>query len=169
MKKTFKFIALVLLLFVCTSMIGCNSNDTLDTSSLPNHELYDTANLDNLSFTPTEIAQVPPSPDAIFSAKDGNVFLIVKFDVENISEEKAIITTLGMFTAYVDGKQVDLSIKAYTALNNVTQLDGSIAPNETKTGHFIVEVPEKWQEFKIVIKSSILSSNRALFTFNQQI
>ena len=169
MKKTFKFIALVLSLFVCTSMIGCNSNDTLDTSSLPNHELYDTANLDNLSFTPTEIAQVPPSSDAIFSAKDGNVFLIVKFDVENISEEKAIISTLGMFTAYVDGKQVDLSVKAYTALNNVTQLDGSIAPNETKTGHFIVEVPEKWQEFKIVIKSSILSSNRALFTFNQQI
>ena len=169
MTKTFKFIALVLSLFVCTSMIGCNSNDTLDTSSLPNHELYDTANLDNLSFTPTEIAQVPPSSDAIFSAKDGNVFLIVKFDVENISEEKAIITTLGMFTAYVDGKQVDLSIKAYTALNNVTQLDGSIAPNETKTGHFIVEVPKKWQEFKIVIKSSVLSSNRALFTFNQQI
>ncbi len=169
MKKTFKFIALMLSLFVCTSMIGCNSNDTLDTISLPNHELYDTANLDNLSFTPTEIAQVPPSSDAIFSAKDGNVFLIVKFDVENISEEEAIITTLGMFTAYVDGKQVDLSIKAYTALSNVTQLDGSIAPNETKTGHFIVEVPEKWQEFKIVIKSSILSSNRALFTFNQQI
>ena len=169
MTKTFKFIALMLSLFVCTSMIGCNSNDTLDTSSLPNHELYDTANLDNLSFTPTEIAQVPPSSDAIFSAKDGNVFLIVKFDVENISEEKAIITTLGMFTAYVDGKQVDLSIKAYTALNNVTQLDGSIAPNETKTGHFIVEVPKKWQEFKIVIKSSVLSSNRALFTFNQQI
>ncbi len=167
MKKTFKYIAIVLSLFICAFIVGCNSNDLSDTSSLPNYELYDTVSLDNLSFTPVEIAQVPPSSDAILSPKDGNVFLIVKFDVKNTSEEKAIISTLGMFTAYIDGEQVDLSIKAYTALNNVVQLDGSIAPNETKTGHFIVEAPEKWQEFKLVIKSSVLSDNRALFTFSQ--
>lgn len=169
MKTTFKCIVIVLSLFICVFFAGCNSNDSLDTSSLPSHELYDTASLDNLSFTPVEIAQVPPSADSIFSPKDGNVFLIIKLDVKNISEEKAVISSLGMFTAYADGEQVDLSIKAYSALNNVVQLDGSIAPNETKTGHFIVEAPEKWQEFKLVIKSSVLSDNRALFTFYQQI
>ncbi len=169
MKKTFKCIATVLSLFICVFIVGCNANDLSDVSSMPNYELYDTASLNNLSFTPVEIAQVPPSPDAVFSAKDGNVFLIIKLDVENTSEEKVIISSLGMFSAFVDGKQVDLSIKAYTALNNVVQLDGSIAPKETKTGHFIVEVPENWQKFKLVVKSSVLSDNRAQFTFYQQI
>lgn len=168
MKKVLKYIAIVLSLFICLVFSGCSSNDLSDTSSMPNYEIFDTASLDNLSFTPVEIAQVPPSQNAIFSAKDGNVFLIVKFDVKNNSEEEAIISSLGMFTAYVDGKQIDLSIKAYAALNNVVQLDGSIAPSETKTGHFIIEAPEEWQELKLIIKSSVLSTNRALFTFYQQ-
>ncbi len=169
MKKTFKYIAIVLSLFICVFSVGCNSNDLSDISSLPNYALYDTVSLDNLSFTPVEVAQVPPSSEAVLSPKDGNVFLIVKLDVKNNSEEDAIISSLGMFVAYVDGEQVDLSIKAYTALNNVVQLDGSIAPNETKTGHFIIEAPEEWQELKLIIKSSVLSDNRAQFTFYQQI
>ena len=168
MKKNFKYIAVVLSLFICVVLSGCNSNDLSDISSLPSYEIFNTANLDNLSFTPVEIAQVPPSQDAVFSAKDGNVFLIVKFDVKNNSEEEAIISSLGMFTAYVDGEKFDLSIKAFAALNNVVQLDGSIAPSETKTGHFIIEAPKEWQELKLIIKSSVLSTNRALFTFYQQ-
>ena len=168
MNKTIKYIAIVLSLFICVFMVGCTGNDLLDTSSMPNHELYDTVNLDKLSFTPIEIAQVSPSSDAVFSAKEGNVFLIVKFDVKNISEEEVIFSSLGMFTAYVDDEQIDLSIKAYAALNNVVQLDGAINPNETKTGHFIIEAPEDWQELKLIVKSSVLSSNRALFAFYQQ-
>lgn len=168
MNKTFKLVAAILALFTCVCMVGCNNIDLSDTASMPNHSICETVNLDKFSFTPVEIAQVPPSPDHIFSPKDGNVFLIIKLNVKNISEEETIISSLGMFAGYADGKHVDLSIKAYTALTNVLELDGSLAPNETKTGHIIVEVPEDWQEFKLIIKSSVLSTNRALFTFSNQ-
>ena len=93
MKKVFKYIAIVLTIFICVFSEGCTGNDLSDISSLPNYSLYDTVSLDNLSFTPVEIAQVPPSSEAVLSAKDGNVFFIVKLDVKNNSEEEAIFLT----------------------------------------------------------------------------
>ena len=95
-----------------------------------------------------------------------NVFVGVKFTIENISDEEQSISSLLSFTAYIDDVKCDYSISAATVFNEGT-LDGSIAPGKKLIGWYSVEIPSDWKNLEIDVKPDILSDNTAKFVLSK--
>ncbi len=163
MKKIMKYLIIFAL---CIPLTGCADRDLLNDSSILNYGFNETAQFDNLAFTAVEIVEMKFSDDYILKPKKGKVYISVKFDIENISDEKQSVSSLGMFKVYVDGNADRLSIFGSTALDEEI-VDGVIEPGNKKTGWFTVEIPDDWQELKIFVKSSVLSNDYVQFTYSK--
>lgn len=144
-----------------------NGNEISNVDSSSNEketfDLNETAVFKNLKITATEIKKDTGSD--LFKPEEGNIFLGVKFTIENISDEDQALSTLLLFDAYADDVKCAYSINASVALQEGT-LDGSLSPGKKMTGYYAVEVPEGTQIIDLEVKSSWLSSSKATFRIN---
>lgn len=140
--------------------------DSQSTSSEedPIFGLNETAAFLSIKVTATEIKE--SDGDGIFVPEKGNVFIGVKFTVENISDEDQSISSVLMFDAYADGVKCDYSFSAACDFSDGT-LDGTITPGKKLIGWYAVEAPKGWQELELQVKSSWLSNNNAVFVFEK--
>ena len=125
-------------------------------------QLNETAVFKNLKITATELKE--SAGEDFFAPEDGNVFVGVKFTIENTSNKEQSISSLLSFTAYIDDVKCDYSISAATVFDEGT-LDGSIAPGKKLVGWYSVEIPSDWESLEIDVKPDILSDNTAKFIF----
>lgn len=145
------------------SNTGSGSNDNInqpstDTTYGPN----ETATLKNLKVTATEIKE--SQGESFLKPDSGNVFVGVKFTIENASNEDQTISSLLQFTAYADDVKCNFSISAVSAFPNGT-LDGSVAVGKQLVGWYAVEVPENWQTIEIDFQEDLLSGAMVSFVF----
>lgn len=128
--------------------------------------LNETAVFDNLKITATELQE--SNGIEYFKAADGNVFVGVKFEIENVSDEDQSISSLMMFSAYTDDVASDYSISAMMAFDeNGNTLDGTLAPGKKLVGYYAVEAPEDWKNFEIQVQPDIMSETKASFVFTK--
>lgn len=80
-----------------------------------------------------------------YTPQEGNQFLCVEFDAENISDEENYLNRYD-FDAYCDGYQVEQLEDCPEDFNVLT---GDIARGKHMRGGFIYEVPSDWAEFEI--------------------
>ncbi|HBT64140.1 MAG TPA: hypothetical protein DEB10_05715 [Ruminococcaceae bacterium] len=95
----------------------------------------------------------------------GNVFVGVKFTIENISNQDQIISSILLFDAYADDVKSDLSITASMEFNSKT-LDGTVAPGKKLIGYYTMEVPTTTKMIELNVKSDWLSNAKAKFVLD---
>lgn len=126
--------------------------------------LNETAVFKNLKITATELKE--SDGESFFKPESGNVFVGVKFTIENISDEEQTVSSLLLFDAYADDVSYSYSITGTTAFGNET-VDGTIAPGKKIVGWYGVEIPANWEELEINVKNDLLSDNPATFVFGK--
>ena len=169
-----KILFLLLSCAICLSFSGCVDSDTPQKESINTNSkveeteqtfgLNESAVFKDLKFTAVKLEE----SDGVdfFTPEKGNVFVGVKFEIENISDEDQNVSTLLLFEGYVDNVKCSYSISASCAFNEGT-LDGSIAPGKKLIGWYAIEVPENWGEIELQVQSDWLSSNSAKFIFRK--
>ena len=126
--------------------------------------LNETAVFENLKITAVEIKESTGSE--YLAPEEGNIFVGVKFLVENVSSEDQTVSSLLLFEAYTDDMKSDLSITASTSFEGGT-IDGTIAPGKKMEGWYAIEVPADWGTVEIQMKNELLSSSTAKFVFTK--
>ncbi len=171
MKKFLSFLLcgiLVLLFTACdTDTPTKETGQTEQVASSDTEQTYslnETAVFTDLKFTAIEIKE--SNGDGFFVPESNNVFVGVKFTIENISDEEQTISSLLMFESYADDIKCDYSINAECAFDDGT-LDGSIAPGKKLVGWYAIEVPSNWSKIEVNVLSEWLSNNPAKFVFTK--
>lgn len=173
-----KILILSLCLLMITPLTACSKKDvpqkevgkvtqtesTKEETKDETFGLSETAVFKDLKFTATEIKE--SDGNEFFTPESGNVFVGVKFEIENISSEEQALSSLMLFDAYVDGVKCDYSVDASCAFDDGT-LDGSLAKGRKMVGWYPLEVSKDWETIELEVKSSWLSNNTAKFVFEK--
>ena len=169
-----KLILLLLCLALCLSMVACTIDDAPKkeqnnaTQAATNNKepqtfgLNESAVFSYLKFTATDLKQSEGKD--FFAPEAGNVFVGVKFTIENVSDEEQSISSLLLFEAYVDDVKTSLSFTASCVFDEGT-LDGSIAPGKKLIGWYAVEVPANWKTLEIKVQADLFSNSSATYVF----
>lgn len=126
--------------------------------------LNETAVFETLKITALEMKE--SAGDGFFQPETGNVFVGVKFEIENVSDEEQSVSSLLLFDGYVDDVKSAYSFNASCAFSDGT-LDGDIAVGKKLVGWYALEVPAEWSTIELEVKSDWLSSISAKFVFNK--
>lgn len=126
--------------------------------------LKETAVFKNLKFTATELMESDGKD--FFVPEGGNVFVGVKFTIENISDEDQTVSSMLLFNGYVDNVKCEYSLSASCAFEDGT-IDGTIAPGKKLIGWYALEVPKNWSSIELEVMPAWLSNNAANFVFTK--
>ena len=159
MKRFWAFLVAVAL---CFCLVGCDS-PAKETEN-KTYGLNETATLSDLKFTASELKESEGA--TYFEPEEGNVFVGVKFTVENVSDEEQTLSSLLAFEAYVDDVKCDYSISAAMAFDEGT-VDGTIAPGKKLVGWYALEVPKTWSALDVQIQPNLLSNKKIEFHFEK--
>ncbi len=169
-----RILLLLLCVVACFYLTACNTTDvpakevntqiTHEASNQTVFSLNETAVFDDLRFTANEIKV--SHGEGFFVPESGNVFVGIKFTIENISSQDQAISSLLLFDGYADDIKCEYSLSATCAFSE-GQLDGTIAPGKKMVGWYALEVPESWTRLELNVQSSWLTSKRAIFAFTK--
>lgn len=173
-----KILCVLLCLCMLCGLAACAVEDTPTKETPQNQEtptkatekkdetfkLNETATFKNLKVTATNCEE--SNGVDFFTPEAGNVFVGIKFAIENTSAETQSISSLLSFTAYVDDVKCDYSFNAACAFDEGT-LDGDVAAGKKLVGWYAVEVPSNWQSIQIDFQADLFSSTPAQFVFNK--
>ena len=142
---------------------GSTSGSQSTSNSQDTFSLNETAVFKDIKVTATEIKK--SDGESFFSPDDGNVFIGVNFTIENTSDKDQALSSLLLFDAYADEIKLSWSLSAQAAFSDGT-LDGSLSPGRKMVGWYAVEVPKDTKTVELEVKSSWLSSKKAVFEFD---
>ncbi len=176
MKKILSFLLVAMLVF---SLCACSMDDTPGKEYVSNNDkttenkpdtkdetfgINETAVFDALKFTATEIKESKGT--GFFEPDEGNVFVGIKFIIENTSDQEQSVSTLLLFNGYVDDIKCAYSFNASCAFDEGT-LDGEIAPGKKLVGWYALEVPQDWSNIELDVQQDWLSNSTAKFVFTK--
>lgn len=144
-----------------------SDNSTVEVTEKPKDEVWglnETAVFEDLKVTALKLKE--SKGKTFFEPEKGNIFVGIKFEIENISDETQNISSLLLFDAYVDDVKCDYSISANMAFSD-GELDGSLTSGKKLVGWYSVEIPKNWKKLELEVKSDWLSSNKATFAFEK--
>lgn len=127
-------------------------------------KLGETAEYKDIQVTMTNVTESNGSD--FIKPKDGNVFVLVEFEITNNSEKELAISSLMSFDAYQDGYSTSVSLSALTEKDG-QQLDGSIAPGKKMKGSVGYEIPSDYKELEINFEPSVWSSKKIVFIYEK--
>lgn len=176
-----KIVALVLMLTILFSLVGCfeenyPEKEVMNTQEIEekkeveeqNEEktfsLNETAVFEKMKITAEEVKETVG--EGFLTAEEGKTFVGIKFSIENISNEDITVSSLLLFDAYVDDVKANLSFTATTAFSEGL-LDGTIAGGKKLVGWYPLEVPADWKSIELDVKSDWLSNMKARFVFDK--
>jgi len=121
--------------------------------------------VNGLSYTATEIKRSKGA--SLNSPANGNVFIGVKFTVENSTSENKIVPALGLFDTYADNAKYLYSANSLMAFGN--PIGGDLAPGKQMVGWHAIEVPSDAKtltlEFGLLYRDS--ANNKFVFEIPQ--
>lgn len=122
--------------------------------------LMETAEMNNVKVTMTNYNESNGSEWN--SPSEGNVFVLIEFEIENNSDSDVAVSSVMSFNAYIDNYSASLSLGALME-NNSTQLDGSIAPGMKMRGWIGYEAPTDWKNIEIHFTDNVWNNNKFEF------
>lgn len=131
-----------------------------DTSSKDTFGLMEAAEMNNVRVIMTNYSENYGSEWN--KPTDGNVFLLVEFEIANNSSSELAISSIMSFDGYVDGYSVSTSFGALLE-NEQSQLDGTVASGMKMKGWIGYEVPNGWREMEIHFTDNIWNNNKFKF------
>ena len=169
-----KILSLVLVVILTLSMSACTeefkdgvtSEIGVNIADGKVFGLNETAVTENLKIT--AIAVEETNGIEYFEAAEGNVYVGVKFEIENISDENQNISALLTFAASENDVMCEYSISGIMAFEGGGKtLDGTIAPGKKLIGYYAVEVAEDWEELEIQVQPDILDETKVTFVLSK--
>lgn len=98
---------------------------------------------------------------------DGNVFVIVTFEIANNSDSEISVSSIASFEAYVDDYSVSTSISAESVKDGVGTLDGTVAAGKKMSGIIGYEVSKDWKNIEISFTDNVWSDSAFKFEINK--
>lgn len=93
--------------------------------------------------------------------KEGKEFLVLFFDIKNITDETKYISAYD-FDGYLDDYTINNKYLSNN-INNIEELGVNLAPGKKTRGYIAYEVEKEWQEFTICYED-IFEDNKIVFT-----
>ena len=114
---------------------------------------------DNLKFSFEKASQYDEIGEEFFVNKpeDGKKYLVLFFEVENISNEDKYVSVYDC-EAYLDDYSIDQTI-LLTDVDGYESLNSDIAPGKKAKGYFCYEVNSDWQKFELTYTDGIFSTD----------
>lgn len=94
---------------------------------------------------------------------DGNIFIIVEFEIENNTDRELSVSSMLSFEAYADDYALNYSLSALMEKGNSNQLDGTIAAGKKMRGVIGYEIPVDWKNVEIHFTDNVWSNNKFKF------
>ena len=163
----------IIIVTVAISISACSSsvdlptkeNSSTVTSTKSEGKTFgfnETATFKTLKITAKKLEE--SNGDSLFKPNEGNIFVGVNFEIENISDETQNISSILLFDAYSDDVKCDYAIMANTVFGDGT-LDGELSPGKKLVGWYSVEVPQEWEKIDLEFKSDFLADDKVKFVF----
>lgn len=97
---------------------------------------------------------------------DGNVFLMVEFEISNNTEKEMTVSSAMSFDAYADDYALNFSFSALMEKDG-NQLDGTIAAGKKLKGWIGWEVPQDYKNVEIHFTDNVWSSDKFMFVIEK--
>ena len=105
----------------------------------------DTLEIDGVRFTLSEALKYDSIGDN--SPVDGKEYLVLFFDVENISNEDKLVTYLN-FSGLVDDERI-MTTFIFGDIDGITNLNKNLEVGEITKGYVAFEVDKNWEDFDL--------------------
>lgn len=109
-----------------------------------------------------------PAGNEFNKPSDGNEFVMVNIEIENISDKELHISSVMSFNAYADDNVVDYSIMAQTAKEGAKTMDGTIAPGKKLAGCISYEAPKDWKQLEIHFEPEAFRDTKIKWVIDNQ-
>ena len=169
-----RLLPILLCAVMCCSFVACSVDDSPKKESVDGQAteekgeevfgLNEAAVFEDLKFSALEIKESQGSE--FFAPESGNVFVGIKFEIENVSDEIQTVSSLLLFEGYVDDVKCDYSFSAACEFSDGS-LDGDLAPGKKMVGWYALEVPADWATIELDVQSDWLSNSTAKFVFEK--
>ena len=153
-----KILCLILVIVLGLSFSGCVESKE---EPVVMYGIDRQAELKDLKIVATEI-KAEHSFSSLLGTGNGNIFVIIKFEIKNISSSSLYISRSD-FEAYCDDVKVKYS---WNSLSDYDRFEsGFVEPDRKFVGYYSIEVPYDWEKIEITYKKGITSKNTATFIF----
>lgn len=98
---------------------------------------------------------------------DGNVFVLVEFEIENNSKKELNISSILNFEAYADDYALNYSLNALMEKGSSNQLDGTVAVGKKFKGVIGYEVSQDWKNLEIRFSADFWNNDKFIFTIDK--
>lgn len=126
--------------------------------------IMETAEMNDVQVTMTNYSE--SSGSEWNKPAEGNVFVLIEFEIVNNSDADLSISSMLSFEAYADDYAANFSLGALME-NEQNQLDGTIAPGKRMKGWTGYEVPSDWSNMEIHFTSDVWSNDKFRFSINK--
>lgn len=165
MKNRFKQIFVLLLAAVLALLfVACDTDPVSAGKTDGNNDnnisiTVDTAEQANDKWKMTyQECQIKNKLDSFTTAEEGTEFVVVFFEIENISEESQNFSVFWE-EFYLDGVKTAQAIYG-VSLNNSFQLTAvPVEPGRKANGYFLFQTSPDWKELEIIYDESLVNEN----------
>lgn len=95
--------------------------------------------------------------DDYTKAEDGKEFVIVSFELENLTDEKQIFSSMFDLDSYFDDLKEKQTVVSYNGEQSL--LSTSVEPGKKVKGYLAYQVDTSWKKLEIVYNDDILDKN----------
>lgn len=125
----------------------------------------ETAEMNDIQVTMTDYEE--SSGSEYNTPADGNVFVLINFEIANNSDGELNVSSMMSFEAYADDYALNYSLNALLENEDANQLDGTIAQGKKMNGVVGYEVPADWSELEIHFTDNVWDDNKFVFTLTK--
>lgn len=161
-------LCLALCLSACSSSSSSNSTPTPTPTKKDTFAVGETATQNGVKIT---LVGVTESAGSKYNKpKDGNVFVLCEFTIENNTDDDLTISSLLCFDAYADDYSTSFSLSALLEKGNKNQLDGTVAKGKKMNGVIGYEVPKTYKTLEISVKPDYIGAfkDKVTFVYNKK-
>ena len=135
-----------------------------ETESVESDNTYsvgETADIDNIQ---TTLVSTTESEGSEYnSPADGNVFVLLEFEIANNSDSDISVSSMMSFEAYCDDYSITQSLSGLLE-SDKGQLDGDVAAGKKMNGVIAYEVPADWTEIEVTFTPDFWFGDDIVFT-----
>ena len=135
-----------------------------ETESVESDNTYsvgETADIDNIQ---TTLVSATESEGSEYnSPADGNVFVLLEFEIANNSDSDISVSSMMSFEAYCDDYSITQSLSGLLE-SDKGQLDGDVAAGKKMNGVIAYEVPADWTEIEVTFTPDFWFGDDIVFT-----
>ena len=119
-----------------------------------------------VAVTLTNVLEI--SKGTYYNPKEGNVFILCEFVIENNTSKEIAVSSMLSFSFYYDGFSAPISLEALTAKGSANQLDGTIAAGKKFKGVVGYEIPKDWEELEVSFRPDVWYSSSFDYKINHE-